>query len=183
MMFSCIAKWLQSLRQKMPTQASIFASAWFKPFARWFDRPYYWQLNRERAASAVAVGMFCGLMPGPTQMLSALLVAYVVRTHLPLALLTTLYTNPLTYVPLYYCAYQIGARLMYGQWGYQMPAFPDFSMKHLGVELWQWIICFGKPLLLGVPVLGVILAVVGYILVWNGWQWFTSRHTNTGGQK
>lgn len=183
MMFSCIAKWLQSLRQKMPTQVSIFASAWFKPFARWFDRPYYWQLNRERAASAVAVGMFCGLMPGPTQMLSALLVAYVVRTNLPLALLTTLYTNPLTYVPLYYCAYQIGARLMYGQWGHQMPAFPDFSMGHLGVELWQWLICFGKPLLLGMPVLGVILAVVGYILVWNGWQWFTSRHTNTGSQK
>lgn len=59
------------MRQKMPTQASLFASPWFKPFARWFDRPYYWQLNRERAASAVAVGMFCGPMPGPTQMPTA----------------------------------------------------------------------------------------------------------------
>lgn len=57
-----------------------FSMPWFKPFARWFDRPYYWQLNRERAASAVAVGMFCGLMPGPTQMLTALIVAYVVHT-------------------------------------------------------------------------------------------------------
>ena len=63
-----LTKWIQYMRQKMPTQASLFASPWFKPFARWFDRPYYWQLNRERAASAVAVGMFYGLMPGPTQM-------------------------------------------------------------------------------------------------------------------
>lgn len=99
MINSSLAKWIQYMRQKMPTQASLFASPWFKPFARWFDRPYYWQLNRERAASAVAVGMFCGLMPGPTQMLTALIVAYLIRTHLPVALLTTLYTNPLTYTP------------------------------------------------------------------------------------
>ena len=167
------------MRQKMPTQASLFASPWFKPFARWFDRPYYWQLNRERAASAVAVGMFCGLMPGPTQMLPALIVAYVVRTHLPVALLTTLYTNPLTYIPLYYCAYQIGEGLLYGQWGKAMPELPEFKLGHLGTELWQWLIQFGKPLLLGVPVLGMILATLGYIVVWNGWQWFARRQVTT----
>ncbi|MGL4387530.1 MAG: DUF2062 domain-containing protein [Snodgrassella alvi] len=169
------AKWIRHIKYKMPTQASLFASPWFKPFARWFDRPYFWQLNRERAASAVAVGMFCGLMPGPTQFFTALIVAYLVRTHLPLALLTTLYTNPLIYVPLYYCAYEIGAGLMYGQWGVEMPALPALTIGHLGSELWQWVIQFGKPLLVGVPVLGMILAALGYFLVWNGWKWVAYR--------
>jgi len=30
---------------------------------------------------------------------------------------------------------------------------------------------------LGMPVLGMILAALGYIVVWNGWQWFARRHT------
>lgn len=69
------------MRQKMPTQASLFASPCHGlNHLHAGDRPYYWQLNRERAASAVAVGMFCGLMPGPTQILTALIVAYVVHT-------------------------------------------------------------------------------------------------------
>lgn len=103
--------------------------------------------------------------------------AYLIRTHLPVALLTTLYTNPLIYIPLYYCAYQIGEGLLYGQCGKAMPELPEFKLGHLGTELWQWLIQFGKPLLLGMPVLGMILAALGYIVVWNGWQWFARRHT------
>lgn len=159
------------LRQHLPTQQSIFASKWLKPLAPWFDKPYFWHLSRRQAASAVAVGLFCGLMPGPTQMLSALLVAYVLRTNLPLAMFTTLYTNPLTYLPLYYLAYTIGHWLLFQHAPTLALTFPAWSSNDFWRQLGAWFGQFGKPLLLGVPVLGGVLAVVGYALVWWLWQW------------
>ncbi len=70
--------------------------------------PALWHLNRRSAAGGVAVGLFCGLIPGPLQMLGAAIVCVFLRVNLPVALVTTLYTNPLTIVPLYLIGYEIG---------------------------------------------------------------------------
>lgn len=165
----CKCSRLQHWRSKLPTRQAIFASRWAKPLASWFDKPYFWHLNRRRAASAVAVGLFCGLMPGPTQMLAALLVAYVLRANLPLAMLTTLYTNPFTYLPLYYLAYTIGHYVLYDGPPTVALAFPAWNSNDYGHELLHWLGQFGKPLLLGVPILGGTLAIIGYTLV--SWLW------------
>ena len=45
-------------------------------------------------------------------MLVALLIAVPLRKNMPVALLTTLYTNPLTIVPLYVLAYAYGRLLL-----------------------------------------------------------------------
>ena len=79
---------MRRLRHKLPDREQIFAARWAKPFAPLFDKPYFWTLNRRQAAVSVAVGLFCGLMPGPTQMISALMVAYFLRTNLPVAVFT-----------------------------------------------------------------------------------------------
>lgn len=163
------------LRHKLPNRQQIFASRWSKPFAPLFDKPYFWTLNRRQAAVSVAVGMFCGLMPGPTQMLSALIVAYFLRTNLPVAVFSTLYTNPITYMPLYYAAYKIGS-LILGIEAADKLEFPSWSNAHFFSELWTWLLGAGKPLLIGVPVLGSILAVIGYIAVLVGWRLRTRYH-------
>ncbi|MCP2039566.1 uncharacterized protein (DUF2062 family) [Neisseria sp. HSC-16F19] len=164
---------IQRWRRRLPSQEDIFASRWLKPLAPWFDKPYFWHLNRRQAASAVAVGLFCGLMPGPTQMLSALMVAYFIRTHLPLAVFTTLYTNPFTYLPLYYLAYTLGHWVLY-----QGPPQADLVLPDWGSEgYWQqwaaWFGQFGKPLLAGVPLLGGIFAAIGYVAVSQLYRWYT----------
>lgn len=163
-----------TLRSRLPKREQIFAPRWSKPFAPLFDKPYFWTLNRRQAALSVAVGMFCGLMPGPTQMMSALIAAYFLRTNLPVAVFTTLYTNPVTYMPLYYTAYKIGSRIL----GTQASAaleFPDWGSGNFLAESWAWLAGAGKPLLVGVPVLGTVLAVAGYITVLAVWRLRTVR--------
>ncbi|ASK27851.1 DUF2062 domain-containing protein [Neisseria chenwenguii] len=164
-----------TLRHKLPGSEQIFASRWSKPFAPLFDKPYFWTLNRRQAAVSVAVGMFCGLMPGPTQMLTALVVAYFLRTNLPVAVFTTLYTNPLTYMPLYYAAYKLGS-LVLGIQAADKLEFPEWSSAQFFSDLGAWLLGAGKPLLVGVPLLGTILAVAGYFAALLIWRMRTRYH-------
>lgn len=163
-----------SYRQKLPKREQIFASRWSKPFAPLFDKPYFWTLNRRQAAVSVAVGMFCGLMPGPTQMMSALIVAYFLRTNLPVAVFSTLYTNPLTYMPLYYTAYKIGT-LILGVDAAASLEWPSWNSGNFFSEAAAWLAGAGKPLLVGVPVLGAVLAFAGYFAVLGIWRLRTAR--------
>ena len=55
--------------------------------------PALWHLNRRSAAGGVAVGLFCGLIPGPLQMLGAGIACVLFRVNLPVSLVTTLYTE------------------------------------------------------------------------------------------
>ena len=71
-------------KHKLPTREKIFASRWFKPFAHLFDKPEYWAFKRDKVALSVAIGLFCGMLPAPTQFFSALMMAYLLRTHCPL---------------------------------------------------------------------------------------------------
>ncbi len=135
--------------------------------------PALWHLNRRSAAGAVAAGLFCGLIPGPLQMLGAGIVAVLFRVNLPLALATTLYTNPLTIVPLYLIAYQYGS-LVLGAAGAREPQPPpDWKWSQLGASFeayGQWMLSLGAPLALGVFLLACTLALTGYVVVRVLWS-------------
>jgi len=135
--------------------------------------PALWHLNRRSAAGGVAIGMFCGLIPGPLQMIGAGIAAVLFRVNLPTALLTTLYTNPLTIVPLYLVAYKIGS-LALGAAGRKLPSPPpDWHWTDLlgsAEALGQWALGLGAPLALGVFLLACLLAAASYAIVrvlWN----------------
>ncbi len=135
--------------------------------------PALWHLNRRSAAGGVAVGLFCGLIPGPLQMLGAGIAAVLFRVNLPAALLSTLYTNPITIVPLYLVAYKIG-NLVLGAAGGTSPMPPpawNWSAQLASVEaLGNWAMSLGAPLALGVCLLACLLALAGYRIVrvlWN----------------
>lgn len=133
--------------------------------------PKLWLLNRHAAAGGVAVGLFCGLIPGPFQMIGAALFAILLRINLPLALVTTLYTNPLTIVPLYVAAYSLGQWVIGdGHRGFVEP--PEFVWRTPMDSLaayGDWLMDLGPPLAFGLPALACILAAAGYAVVWAGW--------------
>ena len=160
------------LHQFLPHHETVKNSRWLKPFGSWLHQPNLWHLHRRSVAGGVAVGLFCGLIPGPLQMIGAALLAVLLRVNLPVALFVTLYTNPFTIVPLYMLAYELGAWVSGAQNGLLMSqlAFPELHWLEWGSELVNWLMRLGKPLLIGLPLLALSLALAGYIVVRVAWR-------------
>jgi uncharacterized protein len=161
------------LRRWLPSHQTVHDNAFMRRFGHWFVDPRFWHLNRGAVAGGMAVGLFCGLVPGPLQILSASILALVLRINLPVAIFATFFTNPLTIGPLYWLAFQIGVFLTGASGRAAPPPMPSWS-EH-GFINWlsllpDWFLSMGTPLLIGLPVLGLLLAGAGYLLVWQGWR-------------
>jgi uncharacterized protein len=161
----------KQLRKFLPGHEAIRSSRWLAPFGDTLRHPRLWHLNRRSAAGAVAVGLFCGLVPGPLQMPGAAVLSVIFRVNLPLALVTTFYTNPLTIVPLYLAAYRIG-RSVVGDSG-EFVAPPRFEWPEFGAWIdasVDWMMGLGEPLAIGLPLLAGLLALLGYVAVRTAWR-------------
>ena len=157
------------LRKFLPDHDAIRNSRWLAPFESTLLHPRLWHLNRHSAAGAVAVGMFCGLIPGPFQMLGAAICAVIFKVNLPLALFSTLYTNPVTIVPLYVVAFAIG-KFALGLFGWAdgamfvtPPEYGDAGLIAWVEDLGDWVLHLGKPLMVGLVLLASLLAIAGYL--------------------
>lgn len=159
-------------RKYLPTHQSITENRWIAWCRPWLGHHNLWHLHRRSVAGGVAIGLFAGLVPGPLQILTAVILSIVLRVNLPVAALTTLYTNPLTIVPLYYLAYRYGALVTMSD-AAKMPS--TFSTEGHDLVSWipaliDWMVSLGKPLAVGLPLLAVTLAALGYVLVDCSWR-------------
>jgi uncharacterized protein (DUF2062 family) len=121
-------------------------------------------------------------------MVSAGLVAWWLRGNAPLAVFVTLYTNPITFFPLYFLALQMGLWIV-DQTGQTsaltgqvtslgVPIPPDFSLANpLGSidSLLSWMLSMGWPLVIGVLTLASLLAMIGGSLCYFGWGFAIRR--------
>jgi len=159
-------------RKFLPHHETVRSHRWLRPFGGWLHHPDLWHLHRRSVAGGVAVGLFCGLIPGPLQMISAALLAALLRVNLPVAAVTTLYTNPFTLVPLYVLAYELGAWVSGARNGVDItqPSLPELHWHSWPAELWNWAAMLGKPLLIGLLLLASGLAFTGYFTVRLAWR-------------
>lgn len=163
-------------RKFLPDHAAVRGNRWLAPFESTLLHPRLWHLNRHSAAGAVAAGLFCGLIPGPLQMLGAALCAVVFRVNLPLAMFTTLYTNPFTIVPLYIVAFGLGKLALGGGGEFVAPPEPGDAgaLAWIGALI-DWMALLGKPLVAGLLLLASLLAFAGYVAVRILWRWHLVR--------
>ena len=162
-------------RRFLPDHESVRQNryvAWFGPR---LQHPNLWHLNRRSVAGGVAAGLFAGLIPGsnPVQFTAAAILAILSRVNLPIAVFVTLYSNPFTIVPLYFIAFKLG-QLALLQSGDGLPPLA-FSLEGKGFFEWipaalHWIASVGKPLLIGLPLLALLLALIGYFAVDGAWR-------------
>lgn len=157
----------------LPSAESVRGNRLVAMFGSLLRHPNLWHLNRDSVAGAVAIGLFAGLVPGPLQMLVALILAVPLRRNLPVALLMTLYTNPFTIVPLYLLAYGYGKLLVGGENGEAKIVQFEMDWGHIldsMARMFDWCLALGKPLLIGLVALGLTLAALGYVAVQIGWR-------------
>lgn len=137
------------------------------------QHPNLWHLNRRSVSGGVAIGLLCGLIPGPLQMLGAALLSVWLRVNLPVALFSTLYTNPFTILPLYMLAYQIGAWTLGLNGISSSPVtLPQLRWNDWWQPLLHWLASLGPAFVIGLPLLAILLSCTGYFLVrlgWRGW--------------
>lgn len=162
-------------RRLLPSHESIRDNRYIARLGPRLQHHNLWHLHRRSVAGGLAAGLFAGLVPGsnPVQFTVAALLAVGARVNLPIAVLTTLYSNPFTIVPLYYCAFKLGELAMFRDSG----AVPDFPAHLQGKSLTEWLsgalhwlADAGMPLLVGIPLLAILLSVVGYCVADMAWR-------------
>jgi len=161
-------------RKWLPSHESIRANryvAWLGPRLQHHN---LWHLHRRSVAGGVSAGLFAGLIPGsnPVQFTAGALLAIAGKVNLPIAVFVTLYSNPLTIVPLYYMAFRLGQLVLLQSGG----DLPPLALELHGTSFGEWIPAaltwlgtVGKPLVIGLPLLALLLALAGYCLV--DWTW------------
>jgi uncharacterized protein (DUF2062 family) len=165
---------LKFFKKWLPSHDTVMANRHVARLGPQLRHHNLWHFNRRSVAGGVAAGLFAGLIPGsnPVQFTAGALLAIAGRVNLPIAVAVTLYSNPFTIVPLYFCAFQLGqfALLQSGE----APAALVLDLSGEEFREWiptalEWLMSAGKPLLLGIPLLALSLAFVGYFVV--DWAW------------
>jgi hypothetical protein len=116
--------------------------------------------------------VFFGFLIPVAQILAAALVAVVLRANLPVAAVSTLVSNPLTYGPIWVLAYRTGAALL----GETPDAASvadlerEAGKEHGDPQTWgERFGAIGKPLALGLAVFAVAGAALAWIVVNLAW--------------
>ena len=118
----------------------------------------------EHIIRGLAIGIGVGLLPlFGVQMLIATLFAKLLRGNVSAALAGTWISNPLTFLPIFYFEYRLGAMLL------------DVPVQDISIELsWQWLtsglVQIWKPLLLGAFVSATVGATLVYVAINLLWR-------------
>lgn len=162
-------KWI---KKHIPSSKSMQKSRELKGLNSFLRSPCFWSHAQEPIARGVAAGLAGAVIPG-FQLFYAALLVILLRGNLPIALLFTLVTNPLTAVPIAYFTFYIGTLIIgNGNTDFVMHNFHwDFSSFH---AFWSnvgiWILQFGKAFLVGLPIVSLCLGIIGYFgtkLIWK----------------
>lgn len=151
--------------KKFAFKRETLARQWYlRPVRGLFRDSRLWAINRRNVVPAFAAGLFIAFMPVPGHVLIAVLFAFSVRISIAVTAATTFVCNPLTIGPMYYLAYRLGLMLL----GMEPETFYiELSIEWLSSELSRiW-----RPLLLGTTLLGMLAALLGYLLLSLTWRW------------
>ncbi|MBO1895126.1 DUF2062 domain-containing protein [Shewanella sp. BF02_Schw] len=152
------------IQRFMPKPETLREHKYLRMFGTLLHKPNLWALNRKSAPGAFAVGLFVAWIPMPFQMVVAAGFAIIFNVNLPVAVALVWITNPLTMPIMFYGAYLLGAKIL----GHKAQAF-QFEAS------WAWIEAsvstIGPPFLVGCLALGIISALVGFIVIKSMWRY------------
>jgi hypothetical protein len=173
-MKSKFKKWL-------PDPASVRANRWLRWMGPVLNHPRLWHFSRKGIAMGLALGVFFGLLVPIAQIPLAATMAVMLRANLPMAVASTLVTNPVTFGPVYYGAYRLGKTIL-GQEALseqdalkalnKVQTAPAASDKSWSERMKLWLKQFGKigkPLIVGLAIVATASGLLVYFLASGVW--------------
>lgn len=168
------------LKKYLPDPMRLREHKHLRVFGARLADPNLWHLNRRSVANGTFIGIFCALLPIPFQMFPAGMLAIFFRANMPITIALVWVTNPLTAVPVWYGTYRFGSLLLGKQPSWQLD---DSSLQ----AVWNTIVTnFAQiyvPMLLGSTVLGLVLAVAGWLGVHRVWRAHIERQWRVRAKK
>jgi len=170
--------------RNLPTRESMEQSRILRPIAHRVLVPSLWRFTRRSVPRGVALGMVTGILIPMGQIPASAVLALPLRANIPAAALTTFFTNPVTTPILWGAAYWVGRKVL--RFDAEVPGSP--IAEHVGENMdWlQWLYAEAGPaIIVGLLVLTVVFAVLGYAVTALGWRWWIAakwrkRHNRAG---
>lgn len=150
------------MRRWLPDPASMRTHRSLRWISPLLDRQWLWHVNRSSITRGLAIGMFCGILVPFGQGLVAGVIAIGLRANLPVAVITTFVSNPLTTPAILLAAYFTGSTVLG-----KSTALPSLADNVAWVER---ISAMGEPLLVGLALLAVAGAALAYLGVQLAWR-------------
>ncbi|MFC0202879.1 DUF2062 domain-containing protein [Novosphingobium soli] len=172
-MSALLARLSAWLHRQMPTHQQLAANRLTAPFAR---RQELFRFTRRSVPRGVAVGLLVGifaLIPG-IQIVGAALLCVPCRGNIPIAAAMTFLSNPATTPLILAASIWVGNLLGYHA---DLSTFYALYQSGAGAGEWAgWLLSDAAPaLVVGLFVISVLCAAIGYFVsVWF-WRWWIGR--------
>lgn len=163
------------LHRFLPTRERIHDNRWLRWLSPHLGHPRLWHFSRRGVAIGLSLGVFFGLLIPIAQIPFAAATAVLMRANVPVAIGSTLVTNPVTFAPIYVLAHRLGAAIL-GDDGSPAPALthprPPIQDSETGwwETVWNGLLALGKPLLLGLSIFAVVGGLLTYALIMLLWR-------------
>lgn len=165
-----IARWAHGT---MPKREELEGNRFVAPFAK---RQELWRFTRRSVPRGVAIGLLIGifaLIPG-LQIVGAAMLCVPCRGNIPLAAAMTFLSNPGTTPFILAGSLYLGNSLGYHA---DLTTFYALMDRHATLGQWtSWLLSDAAPaLLVGLFIISVVSASVGYLVASFGWRWWVGR--------
>lgn len=175
-------------KRLVPTPESVRDNRWLRWLGPSLLQPKLWHMGRRAIALGVALGVFFGLLIPVAQIPASAAMAVVLRANIPMAIASTLVTNPVTFGPIYYAAYRLGSLLVDDTPVSEEEAAKAVEDATRAIEtantydpddtltwgervrdVFLRVTSVGKPLLVGLIIMAVVCSTLAYFLVSSIW--------------
>ena len=168
--------WSRFMDRHAPSRDEVMESRWLRPFGARIRHSELWRFTRRSVPRGVFAGLFIGIflmVPG-LQIVGAALLCMPMRGNVAIAAAMTFLSNPATTPFFLVAAIEVGNRLGFHA---DLAAFNGLLHNHAGVGRWiGWLLSDAAPALVsGLFLIGLGVALVGYIVSLVGWRWWVGR--------
>ena len=130
-------------------------------------QPNLWHINKKSVSRGFAIGAFCAFLPIPGQMVIAAFLSITFAANIPIAVILTWITNPITYAPIFYFAYKVGKIFIDSK--------IHVDVNENEIDILSNIIHIWQPLLIGSIILAIIGSIISYIVIRIYWRYYVLK--------